>query len=236
MEEVDHATNAFRSTLESLTQRQKEINDALSEVGRETLRLKEVLDKAESESASVDRIQHRLSPVGAASSDQELHFRLYKGRIAEIPLEALLERLKEQVSARRNVVMKFHRYDGSVGPVGGFHMQYTVERQAVSPLQALQYGQNAYRISVARWSILPGDTLDAETVDSALRIGSRFRQVLEAADAETVVTIWLYPQDFQYFQQLRELAHGLNLRVAARPLPEGTPIAGSPSGSRSTSQ
>jgi hypothetical protein len=177
-----------------------------------------------------------LSPVGQSVSDTELHFRLYNGRVAHVPIEGLLERMKDQVTARRNVVLRFHRYEGVAGPVGGFMMNYVVQRESTHALQALQAGHNGYRITVSRWTILPADTLNAEPVDTAVRIGSRFRQILEATDPDTTVTIWLYPQDFRYFAELRELAHGLNLRVAARPLPEGTPIAGSPNGSRSTSQ
>ena len=115
-------------------------------------------------------------------------------------------------------------------------MNYIVERQAAAPLQSLQYGGNAFRIMVSRWTILPAETLEAEPVDAALKLGSRFRQVIEAAEPNTVITIWLYPDDFPRFGDLRELGHRFNLRVAARPLPTGTPIAGSPSGSRSASQ
>ncbi|MEO2012796.1 MAG: hypothetical protein ABGZ53_00340 [Fuerstiella sp.] len=227
---------AFASTLSSLNNRQTYITSALKQIGQETQRLSEVLEAVEEQQPVADRLHHRLSPVGNSVTEGEVHFRLSGGRIAHIPLESLLDRLKAQVSARRSVVMRFHRYEGVIGPIGGFHMRYTVERQNVSPLQALQYGQGAYRVSVSRWSILPTETLEAEPVDAALRVGSRMRQIMESTDPDTVITVWLYPNDFKHFGRIREFAHGLNLRVAARPLPNGTPIAGSPNGSRSTSQ
>lgn len=227
---------AFASTLSSLSNRQTYITSALKQIGRETQRLSEVLEAVEEQQPVGDRLRHRLSPVGSSVTEGEVHFRLSSGRIAHIPLESLLDRLKAQVSARRSVVMKFHRYEGVIGPIGGFHMRYTVERQTVSPLQALQYGQGAYRVSVSRWSILPAETLEAEPMEAALRVGSRMRQIMESTDPDTVITVWLYPNDFKHFGRVREFAHGLNLRVAARPLPNGTPIAGSPNGSRSTSQ
>jgi hypothetical protein len=233
---ADGNVAAFESTLTSLNSRQTYVTDALKQIGQETQRLSEVLGAVEQQQTVADRLLHRLSPVGSAVTDGEIHFRLSGARIAHIPLEPLLDRLKAQVSARRGVVMRFHRYEGVIGPIGGFHMKYTVERQTVSPLQALQYGQNAYRVSVSRWSILPAATLEAESVEAAMRVGSRMRQIMEATDPDTVITVWLYPDDFQHFGRIREFAHGLNLRVAARPLPNGTPIAGSPNGSRSTSQ
>ena len=232
----DDTASSMQATLTSLTERQRYVSNALDQVSVETLKLSEALEESQAVAPGGLRLNHRLSPVSRSVQEGELHFRMNGGRIAHIPLEALLERLRSQVSARRNVVAKFHRYEGMVGPEGGFNMQYTVQRDSVAPLQALQQGQSGYRISVSRWSILPAETLAAERIDAAVRVGSRFRQILEATEPDTVVTIWLYPDDFQYFHQVRELAHRLNLRVAARPLPEGVDISGSPNGSRSSSQ
>ena len=232
----EKTATSINATLTSLTSRQKYVSDALDQVTEETRQLRESLEQSEATKPIGERINHRLSPVSRSVQEGELHFRMAAGRIAHIPLEALLERLRSQVASRRSVVAKFHRYEGMVGPEGGFHMKYTVQRDSMPPLQALQQGQSGYRISVSRWSVLPAETLNAETVDAAVKVGSRFRQILEATEPDTVVTIWLYPDDFQYFHQIRELAHRLNLRVAARPLPEGVEIAGSPNGSRSSSQ
>ncbi len=235
LSDIERQAASFRSTAASLTERQAYIAGALQQVAAETQQLQEVLDAVEAQQPNSDRLNHRLSPVSESVAEDELHFRLHGGRIAHVPLKGLLERMREQVVGRRNMVMRFHRYEGMVGPVGGFQMKYIVQRDSHSPLQSLQMGQEL-RITVARWSILPSDTLNAEKVDTALRIGSRFRQLLESTDSRTTITIWLYPDDFRYFSRLRELAHSLNLRVAARPLPEGTDISASPTGSRSTAQ
>lgn len=226
----------YSGTLDSLDQRQGYVHDALQQVGMETRRLNEVLQQNQQNTPEVDLLQHRLSPVGQAVSEDEIHFRLSGGRIAYVPLDSLLKRLKEQMVSRQNLVAKFHRYNGAVGPVQGFRMEYVVQRQSLPPLQAMQYGQAPYQLSVSRWKIQPTDTLAAETIDEALRIGSRFRQILERTYPETAITIWLYPDEFQHFHRLRQFAHQLDLRVAARPLPDGFPITASPSGSRSTSQ
>lgn len=234
--EGDNQTRTVEATLTKLTDRQEYVTGALRQVAQETRQLKEVLEETARVEEGLDRLQHRISPVSKDATDGELHFRLADGKVAHIPLERLLERLKDQVGQRRSVVQKFYRSEGLVGPVGGFRMNYIVERKAVAPLQALQYGQNAFQIQVSRWTIVPAETLAAEPVEAALKLGSRFRQVIESAPPNTVLTIWLYPDDFSSFGKLRELGHRLNLRVAARPLPDGTPIAGSPNGSRSSSQ
>lgn len=229
-------TEQVNAQLAVSTRQQKDLLDRLKEIGYETRKLNDVLRETDREESNGPRIQHRLSPVGKTVEDDEIHIRVSHGRVAWLPLEPLLERLKAQVSARRGTVMRFNRYEGLVGPIGGFRMNYLVERTSLPPLQALQYGQNAYRVSVSRWTIVPSEDFTSESIPEALRLGSRLRQILESAAPDTTVTIWIYEDDFQYFPPLREFAHRLNLRVAARPLPVGTPISGSPGGSRSTSQ
>ncbi len=232
----EHEVAALGQKLFASQQHQQFIADRLHAVSVQTQKLREVLEATPAVIDSGERLLHRLAPVGEPVTEHELHFRISQGHIAHIPLEALLDRLKAQVSSRRSTVMRMDRYEGTVGPVGGFRMDYTVEKNALPPLESLQYGGGAYRVSVSRWTVVPADTLDAEPLDRAVVIGSRFRQVLETAPLDSTITIWLYPDDFAAFRQIRELAHGLNLRVAARPLPPGTPIAGSPSGSRSSGQ
>ncbi|MEZ6062530.1 MAG: hypothetical protein R3C19_19480 [Planctomycetaceae bacterium] len=236
LSENEQGIAAATQQLNSSEQHHRFIADRLHGVSVQTQQLQEVLDAALSVPDRSERIQHRLSPVGEPVTEHELHFRMNEGHVAYIPLEALLERLKAQVKSRSSTVMKMNRYEGSVGPVGGFRLNYTVERSSLPPLQALQYGGGSYRVSVSRWTLVPAETLDAESIDEAMLVGSRFRQVLETAPFDSTVTIWLYPDDFAQFRRIRELAHGLNLRIAARPLPAGTPIAGSPSGSRSSGQ
>lgn len=226
----------YRGTLASLDQRQSYVHDALKQVSMETRQLREVLKQNQDNAPQLDLLKHRLAPVSRSVAEKEIHFRLSAGRIAHVPLDQLLERLKQQVVARRSLVTKFHRYNGAVGPVQGFRMEYIIQRDSLPPMQALEYGKSPYRMSVSRWQIHPTDTLVAETVDDALRIGSRFRQILERTYPETAITIWLYPEDFKHFHRLRQFAHQLDLRVAARPLPDGFPITASPSGSRSSSQ
>lgn len=236
LDAVDTTGERYSAALTTLTRRQKYVNDALKQIAVETRQLSEVLDDAEARQPDAALINHRLSPVGRPVSSDELHFRLKSGKVAWIPLNDLLDRMRGQVLARRGAIMNFKRYEGLAGPIGGFNLQYVVQREATSRYLGPGQQSMGFRIAIARWTILPADTLEAESVEDAVRVGSRFRQILEATDPDSTITIWLYPEDFENFGQLRQLAHRLNLRVAARPLPEGTPIAGSPNGSRSTSQ
>jgi hypothetical protein len=225
------------ASLEDVLQRQEDAETELRESAKQMAHLEELLLEEQQESLPhQERLEHRLSPVARTTSEQELHFRMSSGRIAWVPLEPLLDRLKSQVTSRADVVRRFGKYEGMCGPVGGFVMKYSVERVAPSPLDALNGIQRGFRIEVSRWTVTPSETFDAEPVEVALRSGSRFRQILEATDPDATITIWLYAEDFARFHELRELAHKLDLRVAARPLPAGTEISGSPGGSRSSAQ
>ncbi len=222
--------------LAKLVKNEQTLDEKLRTTVVETQQLQEVLEDVQQAAVPKDRLQHRLSPVTKPAEKGELHFRVSHGRISQVPLEALLERLKAQVMSRRSTVMRFNQFEGSVGPVGGYNMSYAVEKEGPSTLEALQSGDGRTRVNVSRWTIEPDESLVDETFDEAVRPGSRYRQAIETAAPDTVVTMWIYQDSFKGFSALREIAHGLQLRVAARPLPQGTPIVGSPGGSKSAAQ
>ena len=51
-----------------------------------------------------------------------------------------------------------------------------------------------------------------------------------------MVTFWVYPDSFEMFRKLRDHVYERGHDVAGRPLPAGTPIAGSRNGSASRGQ
>lgn len=223
---------ALRRTLDSEKQTQQKNRT----VSVETLQLTEQLTAAQQQTQPADRLNHRLSPVTKPVESDDVHFRVDGGKVSIIPLQDLLDRLKDQVLARRSTIMRFNQFEGVVGPVGGYSMKYTVEKEGGSALESLQTGDLRVRVSVSKWQLQAEESLLQESVPDALRPGSRFRQQLETCPPDSVVTIWVYENSFEQFAAIRELAHGLRLRVAARPLPDGTPIVGSPNGSRSSAQ
>ena len=202
----------------------------------ETQKLEETLEILTQKTQPANRLEHRLSPVTRAVESDEFHFRVEGGRVSRIPLDELLERLKAQVLSRRSAILRFNQFEGSVGPLGGYSMKYTVEKEGPSTLEALQSGDGRVRVNVSRWEIVAEESRVEETVEAAVQPGGRLREQLETCPPDAVVTLWVYEDSFAVFGPIRELAHSLSLRVAARPLPAGSPIVGSPNGSRSTAQ
>lgn len=177
----------------------------------------------------VEQLQHRITPVSRVISENEseLHFRCQGRVVAVVPIEELVERMKGQMERQRDVILRLKKYSGSVGPVRGWNLNYVIETQQ-------QLGM--VRASVSQFELLSESDLAGEQSDVALHPNSAFRNELRKAEPGSTITFWVYPDSFVLFRKLQALAHREGFTVAARPLPEGTPIMGSPNGSRSAAQ
>ncbi len=207
----------------------------LSETLEELVRLKETLDEAEQEPAATT-IQHRVTPLGRTVSGPELHFLLSRGCVSHVPIEKLASRLKLQIERQKEMIAKMDRYEGTIDAVEGFRMQYIVEKSRLSFQEEMKLGQHMVRMQVSQWVLLPEPDLPAETAEEAMRRGSDFYQALLSSGPSTSLTFWVYPDTFETCARLKEFAHRHGYEVAARPLPQGVPITGSPDGSRSMAQ
>ena len=193
---------------------------------------------AEQQTHRVERLEHRITPVSRLLSENEteLHFQCIGGRVAVVPIDELVERMKTQMERQRDFIIRSRRYAGSVGPVHGFNMNYIVEREEASTLDNLRGGGGIVRIMVSQWELIPETDLDAEPTEAALRAESAFRNELRKAEPGSTITFWVYPDSFTLYRQLQALCHREGFTVAARPMPEGVHIMGSPKGSRSAAQ
>ena len=200
------------------------------------LNLQIELDQVKRHTAPVKTIRHKLTPVSRMVEGEELHFQLAGNRVAHVPLEELVERLRVQVDRQKQWLVKFRQHQGSVGPVGGFTMKYVVARVPLSVVHELRYGRGYVRIGVTQWELEPDPELETETADVALRPGSSFHLAISAADPKTTLTFWVYPDSFELYHRLQKFAHDQGFTVAARPLPFGIHIAGSPNGTKSAGQ
>ncbi len=181
----------------------------------------------------VKTLEHRVTPLSREVSGNEQHYRLAGNRVSEVPIAALSVRLRDQIERRKDWLMKQASSQGEVGPIGGYAMHYRVLRESGGMLDEVRFGQGVVRISVANWRIEPVVGLPTESAQEALAQGSMFYNSLMAADEGTSLTFWVYPDSFELYRHLQEFAHKQGFLVAGRPLPQGIPISGSPSGSKS---
>lgn len=237
------SSNALRAELESDEasvrnegSRLERLKDDLNHTAQQVDALRRQLDEAEREPAPSHEFRHRVTPVARLVDGDELHFRLAGNRVSVVPVELLGSRLQDHLMRHREAVLKLERYEGTVGPVDGYRMEYLVERQSLGLLDELKNGPGTVRFGVSRWTLVPDRDLPEESEEKALSPGSRFVSALKKAGPRTTLTFWVYPDSFELHNALQDAAHKSGFDVAARPLPAGIPITGSPNGARSFAQ
>jgi hypothetical protein len=181
-------------------------------------------------------VKHRLTPVSQEVAGEELYFRVSRGRVAVVPMTALVERVKSQIERQKGFVTSRGRHESVVGPVDGFTMHYLLERQELSARDLNRLGYGAYKFGVTRWEVIPEPDVFSETPEQALHRGSRFGLAVRNAPDHATLTFFVYPDSFHAFRVLQAACQAEGFIVAGRPLPEGVAITGGPDGSRSAGQ
>jgi hypothetical protein len=176
------------------------------------------------------------SPVARPTDGEEFHFEVRRDRVAFIDLERLLERVKSDARMRIRLADGLRPVAGTVGPVGAFQMHYEMERSLPESLsEALAARGISYNLRA--WEIVPDRDVRGESFEMATQPASDFaRAVNRLSPSHATITLWIYPDGFPLYRRLRDYLHARGFLVAARPLPEGLPIRGSPAGSVSAGQ
>lgn len=223
---------------------------ALDDSARVDYDLQRALALARADLARVDERQARLpparsevrtienfpTPLSKTVDGREMHVQLRGGRLAVIPLDDLLAKFKSAAHEKVYKLKELPETTDTVGPIGGFRMRYTLERVDVPFEPGVRGGGGAY-VQLAKWELVPVTAQLGEPIDQALQPNSQFRNQLSLlSPRDYTVTIWVYPDSFEEFRVLRKDLYHLGYAIAGRPLPDGTPIGGSPQGSKSAAE
>ncbi|MFN0199206.1 MAG: hypothetical protein ACKVT0_20850 [Planctomycetaceae bacterium] len=217
-------------------QRQQTARQDLDQIKGDYLNLQAQLTAAQRANPPAQKIEHSLSAISHEVHGEEWHFRIAGNQVAYVPLKELLENVQSEIKSRKELLIKFPRYQGEVGPIDGFTLQYTIERQSLSIVDELRYGQGIMRIGLTEWRIDPEPDFVGETLEQTLKSRSRFQKQLKRIPSGSTLTFWVYPDGFDSFRMLQAQAREQGFIVAGRPLPIGVPISGSPQGTRSAGQ
>ncbi len=173
-------------------------------------------------------IENHPTPIGKIVDNNEAHVQLSRGRLVLLPYETLMNQLRGSLRASvREMGTQSERVD-TLGPIEGFRLRYLIRRTDL-PQGSL------YELAYVEF--LPVSSQLGDSVGDALRPGSNFRRALERMPPSTyTITVWTYPDSFADFARLKKELYEMGYTVAARPLPEGKPIAASPAGSKSSAQ
>ena len=129
------------------------------------------------------------------------------------------------------------RLAAKVGPVGSFSLRYEMGRNLPDSIaEMIDPRETTYNL--LGWEVVPegpnrGETLRGHPVRTPPSSPGPIHRLSPGRDT---ITMWIYPDGFALYRRLRDDLHAQGFLVAARPLPEGTAIRGSPVGSLSAGQ
>ena len=110
-------------------------------------------------------------------------------------------------------------------------------REFIGPFCGPDPNARSYRWGVTWRRVEPVTPIRCESAEAALASNSDFRRMVDRLDPElATVTLWVYPDSFALYRQLRDYLADRGLTVAGRPMPEGMAIGFSPRGSASRGQ
>lgn len=234
---VEHKIQERRQKLDSAKQVDFDLARSLSESRFQLEQLGRQREQAERTSGEPIVVESYPTPISRAVDGPEAHLMIANGRVVFIPLEPLLEQFQTQAKRQVYKLLDQPELTDTVGPVNGFRLRYTLERQDASPEMVKETGRGGSYARLQKWSLVPTSNDLGEPVRLALEPNSDFRKSLsKILPGRTTITIWVYPDGFEAFRQIRKELYRSNYVIAARPLPPGTSISGSPDGSKSAAQ
>ena len=228
-----------KSRRQQLSEQQQQEFDLRDEVGRALSELADIENKriALSNKSVPDKIiEHLPTPMAKTVFGQETHFQLKAGRLAYIPWNRFIALLQEDAPRHVWKLKDAARTTEMLGPVEGFRMKYTMinKRNAIDTRQGPVVQR---RVELEKFELTPISPSLGETVAAALQTGSDFLGTIGQQDENRgTITIWVYPDSFGQFREIRGYLHKRGYTCASRPLPAGHPIGGSPDGTRTVAQ
>ena len=188
-----------------------------------------------SPTASV-QIESYNTPLARTVVGREVHFQLKNGRIAYVPLMELVDRAVEDIKRKAHRLSENEELTDTVAPIDGFRMTYYIRLRQPTTAE-VEETHSRRPIIDDRFVLRPVADNLGETIDQALQPLSQFREALTSRRSkDATITLWTYPGSFDNFRHLKKELYQLGFPVAARPLPDGVPISGSSSGSKSTAE
>ena len=234
------------SAKKELEKRKKELNvsqqDALDQVS-ELNALKNEFQTLDSEFTALgslasqeESIEHFPTPIAKTVFNEEIHFRIRGGRIAYVPMNELTDRMQDEWKEKAKKLELADETLETVGPVGDFRLQYHL--RAENRVVTTPYGEARDRfIEFTRFVMVPISDNIGDPMTGALTDGSDFRNWIDLLDPEkTTVSVWVYPDSFGQFNELKQWLYQRGFKTACWPLSQNSPISGGPSGYRSTAQ
>lgn len=175
-------------------------------------------------------VENIPTPLSRTVETKEIHFRLLGGNIVYVPFDELLMQLRGHIIEDRNRYSKQGVNIGKVGPVENFELEFLLTTDAPVP------GSHGSWLQYAE--VIPTFEPLGQPLQQALASPqSEFRRkLLMFQKSMYTVTVWIYPDSFEVYQELKQFLQQQGYSVAARPMAMGHTIGMSPYGTKSSTQ
>jgi len=231
---AEQRLNEHRNELSAADQARYDLESQLAASRRELDLLKTASLSSERKPPQV--LEHLPTPMARTVFGREIHFRLLGGRLAYVPWEEMIERMKADAPNHLQKLRDAPRAEMSLPPVNGFGARYIL-RRADTQIETKVGTATRGGIELEKIYFVDAEDTLGQPVQQALLGGSEFQSRLSAfKPQQTTVTIWVYPDSFAAYRQLKADLFQRGYLTAARPLPFNHPIGGSPDGTRSSAE
>lgn len=201
-------------------------NEKLSQIAQET-------QWHRANPPAAQTLENRPTPLARQAENKEAHFCLMGNKISHVPVDLLLGKLQIEITNKQNELMKQSLIESQVGPLDDYVMRY---RLVIFDVMAGSMGLGR-RLELDYAEFLPTAQGLGENMPTALTEQSIFlRKLAVYRQNDHSITLWVYPDSFDAFRQVREFLYQRGYQVAARPCGVGQPISASPRGNRSSVQ
>ena len=234
---LERKSQATRGKIREGERASADLGRTLAEANARLGALQNEATAAETAPGPSQKVECYPTPLSREVDGLEFHFRLRNNRLAQIPLDSLMWKMRSDAQLKVERLRDVSQFTEVIGPEGGFRLRYSIEKVQRSPDATRKTDRPGFVAQLKRWTLIPESDDIGEPIDRALAEGSQFRQALANPRARVAAfTIWTYPDSFDAFRQVKRELYRLGYAVAARPMPEGVLITGAPEGSKSAAQ
>lgn len=235
LSEAQTAWGETKATIDEKKARMAAHHSELEKLQSEIAKLAGEKERLSDQDEPVVAVEHLPTPMAKTVFGDEVHFRLMNNRLSVVPIEQLLSEIRRDFK-RVASGGRQGRLEAAVGPMRGYVARYVMDKSNELSTSGGRVG-TATRIQLVRMTVEPLSEPHGDSIHDVLQNG----QVVDVELAgrrpgNTTITVWVYPDSFAAFRQLKESLYAKGYATAARPLPMGRPISGGPQGSRSRAQ
>jgi len=181
-------------------------------------------------------IEHYPTPIAQTVFGREVHFQLRDNRLVWVPFDELVQRLRATWETHAENLPVGSTTTETLGPISNFRLQYELISQE-KPVPTANGMMTTRVVSLQRFWLLPIQAGLGDPVETALQPESELMKVLQKyPPSETTLSVWVYPESYASFLDLRKVLTKRGYRVAVWPLTPEQRISGSPDGLRATAQ